>query len=90
MKKTFSKRWRLNAYDFIKALALTAIVSGLDALYQGLVMYFQDPSKKLDWEQIGLVAALSGVAYILKNWGTKVPQSAIDNTKAKDTYTGSK
>lgn len=61
---TTSKRWTLNLRDLLRGL-LVAVISGV---LTALLPLLQDPEFIFKWRNIGVVAATTGISYLLKNW----------------------
>lgn len=61
---TTSKRWTLNVRDLLRGLLLSVISGVLTALLPLL----QEPDFIFKWKTIGIVAATTGISYLLKNW----------------------
>lgn len=66
--KRQSRRWLLNADDFIKGL-ITSVLGGVATTIQQSVTNWDDLSK-IDTNTIGTVALMSGIGYLTKNWLT--------------------
>ena len=63
---TTSKQFQINFRDVIKGLALAVILPVLNVIYQSI----EAGSFEFDWKRIGLLAAGSFIAYIIKNFFT--------------------
>lgn len=79
MKKVFSKRWTLNLWDLSRTVLLTFITSALDLIYQAGAMWIQDRTNPIDWQHIAVVAGITALGYLIKNFSTKIPDKAIEH-----------
>lgn len=61
-----SKRWRLDAYDFVKGLLVAILSAVLTFLYPSV----QAGQWVFDWKQIITVSITAGLAYLVKNWAS--------------------
>lgn len=60
-----SELWKLTNNDFIKGFLVTVLSAVLTLLYGAI-----QSGGTIDWKQIGQVAAATGIAYIIKQFGT--------------------
>lgn len=65
MNDTISKLWRLSTNDFVKGL-IVAVLSGVLTLILDLLK----AGSVINWSQIGTVALIAMLSYLLKNFGT--------------------
>lgn len=62
-----SKQYTLNWRDLAKGFLMSVITAALTVMAESL----QAGTLKFDWQDIGAVSALAGIAYLLKNFFTK-------------------
>lgn len=63
-----SKKWRLNARDYLQGLIVAALSSA-----GGIVVTALSNGGAIDWKAVGLVAISSALGYLLK----KLPQGEV-------------
>lgn len=63
---TTSKQWTLSAVDFLKGL-LMAVIS---AVLTFVATSINSGSVHFDWKAIGVVALITAISYLAKNFGT--------------------
>lgn len=79
MKKVFSKRFRLNFYDIVKAIGLFFLTNFADLVYQAFEMWQVDHTKVIDWREMLKVSIMATTMYLIKNFFTKVPSEAVEH-----------
>lgn len=77
MKKVFSKRFTLNLWDIVKAIGLFFITNVLELGLQALQMWQEDQTKPINWKEMIVTATIATVGYLIKNFFTVAPKSAI-------------
>lgn len=61
---TVSNRFSLIWQDYLKGFAVAVITAVLNVLYQALTV----TPLVINWKQVGIVAATTGVGYLIKNF----------------------
>lgn len=64
MKKTKSKKYKLNSFDILRGFLIACVGAGLMTLQQLL------DSNEINYKSIAMAALSGGVAYLIKNFFT--------------------
>lgn len=74
-----SKKFSLNAGDFLKGLLVAALTTPLTTLYTSL----NAGTLTIDWKMLGIAAAAGGLSYLLKNFFTSSVTQSPTNPMSK-------